>query len=31
MEMEEKGDKSNLPERRGECFAQIGPVLFFPG
>jgi hypothetical protein len=26
----EKGDRSNLPERPGGCFAQIGPVPFFP-
>jgi len=26
-----KGDRSNLPERPGGCFAQIGPVPFFPG
>ncbi len=25
----EKGDRSNLPERPGGCFAQIGPVPFF--
>jgi len=25
----EKGDRSHLPERPGECFAQIGPVPFF--
>jgi len=24
-----KGDRSNLPERPGGCFAQIGPVPFF--
>ena len=28
---EEKGDRSNLPERPEGCFAQIGPVPFFPG
>jgi RNA methyltransferase, TrmH family len=27
---EEKGDKSNLPERPGGCFAQIGLIPFFP-
>jgi len=26
----EKGDRSNLPERPEGCFAQIGPVPFFP-
>ncbi len=25
-----KGDRSNLPERPGGCFAQIGPVPFSP-
>ncbi len=25
-----KGDRSSLPERPGGCFAQIGPVPFFP-
>ncbi len=25
-----KGDRSNLPERPAGCFAQIGPVPFFP-
>ena len=25
-----KGDRSNLPERPEGCFAQIGPVPFFP-
>ena len=25
----DKGDRSNLPERPGGCFAQIGPVPFF--
>ena len=28
---EEKRDRSNLPERPEGCFAQIGPVPFFPG
>jgi radical SAM protein len=27
---EEKGDRSNLPERPGGCLAQIGPVPFSP-
>ena len=27
---EGKRDRSNLPERPGGCFAQIGPVPFFP-
>jgi len=27
--IEEKGDRSNLPERPEGCFAQIGPVPFF--
>ena len=26
----EKGDRSNLPERPGGCFAPIGPVPLFP-
>ncbi len=25
-----KGDRSNFPERPGGCFAEIGPVPFFP-